>query len=90
MSTTLEGNAVPKDRNDLVELVLREEQRQIERVRAQIDPDDGDTLHEHMVAAIKRNNLSTRDIAKYVLDVYKPGFRNPDFSFTAVREHRPR
>ncbi|MQA64159.1 MAG: hypothetical protein GEU86_22510 [Actinophytocola sp.] len=81
---------MPKDRKDLVELVLREEQRQIERVRAQIDPDDGDTLHEHLVAAIKRNNLSTRDIAKYVLDVYKPGFSEPQFGFTALSEQRPR
>lgn len=81
---------MPKDRKDLVELVLREEQRQLERVRAQIDPDDGDALHEHLVAAIKRNNLSTRDIAKYVLDVCKPGFKEPEFGFTALREHGPR
>lgn len=80
---------MPKDRKDLVELVLREEQRPIERVRAQIDPDDGDKLHAHFVAAIKRNNLSTRDIANYVLDVYKPGFREPEFSFTALAEHGP-
>lgn len=81
---------MPKDRKDLVELVLREERREIERVRAQIDPDDGDTLHEHLVAAIKRNNISTRDIDKYVLDVYQPGFREPEFSFTALNEHGSR
>lgn len=80
---------MPRDRKDLVELVLREEQRHIERVRAQIDPDNGDALREHMVAAIKRNNLSTRDIAKYVLDVYRPGFKDPEFSFIALSEHGP-
>lgn len=77
---------MPKDRKDLVELVLREEQREIERVRAQIDPDDGDQLHEHLVAAIKRNNLSTRDIAKFVLDVHRPGGREALFGFTALGE----
>lgn len=77
---------MPKDRKDLLELVLREEQREVERVRAQVDPDDGDELHEHLVAAIKRSDLSTRDIANYTLDVYKPGQREPEFRFTALRE----
>lgn len=60
------------------------------KTRAQIDPEDGDSLHEHLVAAIKRNNLSTRDIAKYVLDVHQPGGKEPIFGFTALTEHAPR
>jgi hypothetical protein len=69
--------------------VLRKDRNEYERVRAQVDPENAESLREHLVAAIKRNDLSTRDIGKYVLDVYKPGFSEPEFSFTAIDEYGP-
>lgn len=69
---------------DLVELVLRYDGREVERARTNVDVENGEELLRHLVAALKRVNISERDIDKCALDVYRPGFRDPEFTFTAL------
>lgn len=69
---------------ELVELVLRYDGQEVERTRANLDVERGEELLEHMVAALKRANISERDIDQCALDVYRPGFRDPEFTFTAL------
>ena len=68
----------------LLDLALRRDGRELERVRTLLDPDDGDQLLAHLLVALKRNDVSLRDIATCALDVRKPGFRDPEFRFTAL------
>jgi len=70
----------------LLDLALRQDGRELERVRTLLDPDDGDQLLAHLLAALKRNDMSLRDITTCALDVPSPGsgFRDPEFRFTAL------
>lgn len=69
---------------ELVDVVLRHNGQDVERARTNLDVERGEELLEHMVAALRRANISERDIDQCVLDVYRPGFRDPEFSFTAL------
>lgn len=69
---------------DLVELVLRYDGQEIERVRSNLDVERGDELLGHMVAALKRANIRESDIDQCALDVYRPGARDKEFTFTAL------
>lgn len=72
----------------LMELVLRYEGHEVERVRSDTDAERGDQLHRHLVASLHRCNISERDIAKCALDVHQPGFRDSEFTFTALDADR--
>jgi hypothetical protein len=69
---------------DRYELVLRSETEEIERVQVDVDPADGEALRAHLLAAVLRSGGRERDIAAYVLDVFRPGHGEPDFTYVAV------
>lgn len=66
----------------LVELVLRRDGCEIDRVRTHVDPDSADQLRRHVEAALRRHRLNPRAADKYVLDAHEPGTHRPSFSFT--------
>lgn len=69
---------------DRYELVLRHETDELERVHTDLDPEDGDALRAHLVAAVLRSGGRERDLPEYVLDVFRPGRGEPDFTYTAL------
>jgi hypothetical protein len=66
------------------ELVLRHKSDEVGRMQADIDVDDSDQMRAHLVAAIERNGGRERDIGEYVLDVHKPGYVDPQFTYAAL------
>lgn len=68
----------------LVERMLRYDGRQLERARTILDTQRGDDLLAHMIAALTRAILSQRDIPKCALDVHQVGYRDAEFTFTAL------
>jgi hypothetical protein len=69
---------------DRYELVLRREDEEIERVRTDLDPVDRRVLQAHLLASVLRFGGRERDLAEYVLEIYRPGRSEPDFTYTAA------
>lgn len=69
---------------DRYELALRRETEEIERVRVDLDPADSEALRAYLLSAVLRSGGRERDIAQYVLEVYRPGRGEPDFTYTSL------